>query len=544
MSGDCELGEYMNTLLYLRTRARVRPLAFSLALAFGGAVASPHSDALPGSELDAAIPQWLSPVDKVAFRKQLERLAAHTPPDVPTTSIPVNNCDDSGAGSLRDAVDSAIDGDTIDLTALDCSTITLTSGAIAIAVDSLTIQGPNALLLTIDGGYSDRVFWHLGFGTLTISDVSVSKGRKYLNDGDNGNAAGGCVFSTGDVTFNHSWAKYCKAGSNDPTVTVRGGAIYAENGVFMDGSMVTGSTAYTVGSTASRGGGVYTPGNLLVLNSTISGNTATTTGGGVQVGSSHGTAGGYGRIKYSTISANTQRTTGYVLGGGGVYLTGDAYISHSTISGNSGCRGVGIYFVNAGNATGPAAIYSSTVSGNSGTYCGVNSGAGGVQSFNEDMVIMDSTIAFNTYTDNRTENKYGAGVRMANANTLDLENTIIAGNMVQNLTSSDLLPDDIGGREGASVNGANNLVYMTDILLPAGTILLTDPSLRALNLNGGSTATHMPNFGSPVIDFGNNVSGATVDQRGPGYPRILGALPDIGAVEAKLSDEIFANGFD
>ncbi|MGH8171659.1 MAG: hypothetical protein ACREPX_00835, partial [Rhodanobacteraceae bacterium] len=435
----------MDTQLCLRTRTRLRPLALSLALAFGGAAASPHSDALPGSEFDAVIPDWLSPVDKDVVRKQLERLATHTPPRAQTPSIAVSNCDDSGPGSLRDAVDSAVDGDTVDLTSLDCSTITLTSGAIAIAADSLTIQGPSALLLTIDGNYSDRVFWHLGFGTLTISDVSVSKGRKYLNDGDNGNAAGGCVFSTGDVVFNDSWAKYCTAGSNDSTTTVRGGAIYAENSVSMDGSMVTASTAYTVGAFASRGGGVYTPGNLLVLNSTISGNTATTSGGGVQVGSGHGTPGGYGRIKYSTISANTQGRNGLVLGGGGVYLSGDAYISHSTISGNSGCRGAGIYLINAGNATGPAAIYSSTVSANSGSYCGVNNAAGGVQSFNANMVIMDSTIAFNTYADNRTENKYGVGVRLANANTLDLENTIIAGNMVQNLTSPDFLPDDIGG---------------------------------------------------------------------------------------------------
>jgi hypothetical protein len=35
-----------------------------------------------------------------------------------------------------------------------------------------------------------------------------------------------------------------------------------------------------------------------------------------------------------------------------------------------------------------------------------------------------------------------------------------------------------------------------------------------------------------------------VDQRGPGFPRIRGPLPDIGAVEFNLSDEIFANGFD
>src|SRR5579871_5496463 len=111
----------MDTRFCLRTRTRVRPLALSLALAFAGAIASPHSDALPSSsDLDAAIPKGLSPVDRVVFRKQLERMAAHTPPPVPANSIPVSNCDDSGAGSLRDAVNNAADGDTIDLTALDC----------------------------------------------------------------------------------------------------------------------------------------------------------------------------------------------------------------------------------------------------------------------------------------------------------------------------------------------------------------------------------------------------------------------------------------
>jgi len=528
----------------LLLRARLRPLAFSLALAFGGAAASAHDDALPGSELDSVIPSRLSPVDRHFFEKQLERFASRTAPRVPINAIPVSNCNDDGAGSLRDAVDSAVDGDTIDLTLLDCSTITLTSGAIAIGVDNLTIQGPSALLLTIDGGYEDRVFWHLGFGTLTISDVSVARGRKYLLDGDTGNAAGGCVFSTGAVSFENSWAKYCKVGSNDASASIRGGAIYAQENVFVDSSVVSDSQAYSVTTTAGRGGGIYTPGSLIVIDSTISGNFATTTGGGIQVGSSHGTAGGYGRIKYSTVNDNIQSPTGYVLGGGGVYLTGDAYIAHSTISGNAGCRGGGVYFINAGNATGPAGIYSSTISGNTGEWCGVDRAAGGVQSFNSNMVIRDSTIAFNKFRYQRTDTKYGAGIRMANANTLVLDNTIIAGNTVQLISNPDFVADDIGGAAGASVSGANNLVYFTDIVLPGGTILLTDPMLRALDSNGGSTATHMPNFGSPVIDVGNNESGATVDQRGPGFPRILGPAPDIGAVEFNLVDEIFADGFD
>jgi hypothetical protein len=68
--------------------------------------------------------------------------------------------------------------------------------------------------------------------------------------------------------------------------------------------------------------------------------------------------------------------------------------------------------------------------------------------------------------------------------------------------------------------------------------------LRALANNGGPTLTNMPNYGSVVIDAGNNASGVTVDQRGTGYARILGPAADIGAVEFTLADGIFANGFD
>ena len=44
----------------------------------------------------------------------------------------VSNCNDSGAGSLRNAIAGALSGDTIDLSRLGCSRITLTSGEIAV----------------------------------------------------------------------------------------------------------------------------------------------------------------------------------------------------------------------------------------------------------------------------------------------------------------------------------------------------------------------------------------------------------------------------
>src|SRR5262249_29043734 len=48
------------------------------------------------------------------------------------TVFHASSCADSGAGSLRDLAAAAISGDTIDLTNLTCSRITLTSGAIVL----------------------------------------------------------------------------------------------------------------------------------------------------------------------------------------------------------------------------------------------------------------------------------------------------------------------------------------------------------------------------------------------------------------------------
>src|SRR5690242_410372 len=58
-------------------------------------------------------------------------------------SLFVTNCaDDGGPETLRAAVAAAASGDTVDLTALTCSTITLIEGQIDVHVDDLAIAGP------------------------------------------------------------------------------------------------------------------------------------------------------------------------------------------------------------------------------------------------------------------------------------------------------------------------------------------------------------------------------------------------------------------
>ena len=71
-----------------------------------------------------------------------------------------------------------------------------------------------------------------------------------------------------------------------------------------------------------------------------------------------------------------------------------------------------------------------------------------------------------------------------------------------------------------------------------GTVFSNAPGLGALADNGGPTPTMLPQPGSPLINAGNNgliPMGMTFDQRGAGFPRVVGSSVDIGAVEAEAA---------
>ncbi|HEX3123163.1 MAG TPA: choice-of-anchor Q domain-containing protein, partial [Rhodanobacteraceae bacterium] len=84
--------------------------------------------------------------------------------------------------------------------------------------------------------------------------------------------------------------------------------------------------------------------------------------------------------------------------------------------------------------------------------------------------------------------------------------------------------------------GNNNLVVsaQANVTLPNAT-LRAAPLLLPLAANGGPTLTHGLAPGSPAVDAGNNSSALASDQRGAGFPRVLGAAADIGAFEGVVA---------
>jgi hypothetical protein len=506
----------------LRLKPLAGCLASVLALAASAAAARPVSHAMPPAfaeildRIDAndlpPLPEgWHPPSPaEIMLRAQPTR---HEIPPVPAGSIVVQNCNDSGAGSLRQALNDAADGMTIDLTQLSCSTISLTTGSLLVPQQTVRLEGPGSKYLSITGNDAYAPLLHDGQGTLYVSDLTIEHGAKYFTDAQVDDARGGCIFSGGSVFVTDSVIAYCEVKNTSASHRAIGGAIYAYDSVSISNSSVLNSSAI---STASGAGGAIFSHAVSVSDSVVSGNYARDHGGGVYAFDL--------TVKYSTISSN--RTYGV---GGGLYSIGNATITNSTIDSNSASLGGGLV-MNALNATHQAVLLSSTVSSN------VSYKVGGAWVGDYANVrVANSTIASNAET---TTAKYGGGLFVYG--TVDIESTIVGNNTYAGGSE----PDDVGGNQTAAITGASNLFVFSSVPPPGDTIQLVTPLLGPLAYNGGTTRTHKLMSGSAAIDAGNNDANVSFDQRGTGYPRVVGDAPDIGAYELDASDIIFDNGFD
>src|SRR5439155_897845 len=179
---------------------------------------------------------------------------------VHAATITVVNTNDSGAGSLRQALADANDGDTINFDVSVTGTITLTSGELLVN-DSITISGPGANTLAVNGNAASRVF-HIASGkTVTISGLTIT----------NGSAS---AFTNGGGIYND----HATLTINNSTVSGNSAASGNGGGIYNDRVTLTINNSTVSGNAANRGGGIFNngayPGGALtrINNSTISGN--------------------------------------------------------------------------------------------------------------------------------------------------------------------------------------------------------------------------------------------------------------------------------
>ena len=519
---------------------------------------------------------------------------------VTAATFTVTNTADSWPGSLRQAVLDANATPSADTIVFDSGlfsspqTITLAS-EIRISdnfnsVQTLTIIGPGADLLTISGNGVTRMFLTIQEDTASISGMTLTGG----NASSGGAIQNGGVTTLSGIVFTQNTSDTGGAVYN--TVT---GVLNVNGCVFRDNT--------TIGANINGDGGSAITnrfGALTVTDSLITGGTTRGGGGGLRIEN------GVVNISNTTISNNTSGGAGNTRGGGGIIVFGELTLTDCIISGNTageGTDGGGILnegqlrlvrSIVTGNTAGRhgggiydgaalgATIIDSTISNNTANTAGIDTGRGGGIYVESDpgVTVTGSTISGNTSP--------GHGGGIFTNGTFTLKNTTVSGNSagtvgggiyddhpggpggVVTLDSSTIVnnqANQVGGVENRAPVG-NPAVSIRNTIIANNTggttpdvrnafnsqgynlienttgasivgdtatnITGVDPNLGSLADNGGLTFTHALLAGSPAIDKGNSF-GTTTDQRGFTRPFDFGSIAnasggdgaDIGAYE-------------
>ncbi len=122
-------------------------------------------------------------------------IVGELPIQLSAATITVSNTNDGGSGSLRQAIQDAAAGDTINFSVT--GSITLTTGELLVAAD-LVIVGPGAAGLAISGNTNSRVFEIGSNATVTISNLTIRDGHAPdgMTAGSDGESGGGIYNSS------------------------------------------------------------------------------------------------------------------------------------------------------------------------------------------------------------------------------------------------------------------------------------------------------------------------------------------------------------
>ncbi|QDV83430.1 Calx-beta domain-containing protein [Planctomycetes bacterium TBK1r] len=421
---------------------------------------------------------------------------------------------------------------------LSGGTITLTGGELS-ASGALTVTGPGASLLTVSGGNQSRIFNFTSSADVLLDGLTLVDGHT--------NGSGGAIFSQGDLEIRSSVISNNTSGA--------GGGI---NHSASSKRLVIADTIIEGNTSNSSGGGLTSSGPTEISNTSITNNQAITVGGGMYSyittttltntiidGNTSVIRSGGGVYQYlgtlnvvdSSIANNqAQGTTSGGLGGGIAVDSGTLLVRGSTIAGNTSVnKGGGIDYADR-NGSSSFSVINSTISGNT-----TNGEGGGISVGEGNLNLTHSTVTANT-----APAGFGSGIANDTRSSGRIARSFINSSIVAGNTNSDI--DSINGSPASVVSQNFNLIgtgnVSSNFNMSSDTNGVVAPGLDILADNGGPTPTHALLAGSPAIDGGDTFSAEAFDQRGTGFPRLVGSNVDIGSFEASLASTFLIAAVD
>ena len=481
-----------------------------------------------------------------------------SPASATGATFTVTNTNDSGAGSLRAAITSANADSVSDTIVFDPSVFDgITPRTINLVTrlevtEAVSIVGPGANALSINGGGTNQVFYFYshGSGAASLSGVTITNAGNAsaivvwdtdftldnvtitgsnvvdstLNFIDNASVGGSSTLTVSNSTFSNNTAS--------GNINNSGGAICA--GVDAASTINISNTTFTNNTNQTRPGGALGlrgSGDVTITGSTFTGNSSTQSNPGA--GAIFVTNTGNFSISNSTLDSNHANNNRggaiFFASSGGVGKT--TTIANTTISNNTAATASGLYF----RTSSAVSINNSTITGNH-TSVG---GAGAIMvAETGSLAINQSTITNNSAAGTNATTSGGGGILTSGVGVLNLSGTILSGNSSGVSSKADLALYNT--QSLSNVTATSSLLGTIDpgaTIVSINNVMSTTPMLGALANNGGSTQTMLPLTGSPAIDAGPNpvasFTGNGFDQRGTPNVRVANGIADIGAVEVQ-----------
>ena len=390
----------------------------------------------------------------------------------------------TGAPTIADAINTAVNGDVINIDAGVYNESSLNLDGKAITIQG-TLNSDGSLATTIDAQQLDRVFVvesGEGSGTV-IKDLVITGGHHLTGSGilcvGSSPTITGCTISGNHANYNGGGImcnENCRPVISDCTITANwsffGGGIsatknswfeiidsdilsnssYQGGGIHLSKSNANVTGCKIIGNQASHsGGGLFSNenhfsqfGGFFVKNSTIASNDAEKMGGGVYVnegfstftdceivgnlltGSDHGGGGMYTNASYITMNnCNSMCNESSGVGGGFLLDATNFNCAGGTISRNLAHSGGGIYCGNGGAATYQNVVISSNKALAESTADGKG---GGIYLGNSTNDFQNCMITGNTARGYDSLSGKGGGVYCSDASGASYKNCILSGN--------------------------------------------------------------------------------------------------------------------